>query len=113
MGDELGDWAIWSVIEQSSKQIGIEHFGAHDPRRICAKLAARAVAISSRSIFCLVTHQSRPRSGIRLHQASVCSRRVSQTPTFAHCATRRQAGLLWGRWIFKAVGQIIDDKAPG
>jgi integrase len=28
--DELGDWAIWSVVEQSSKQIGIEHFGAHD-----------------------------------------------------------------------------------
>jgi len=30
LGDELGDWAIWSVVEQSSKQIGIEHFGAHD-----------------------------------------------------------------------------------
>jgi integrase len=36
--DELGDWAIWSVVEQSSKQIGIEHFGAHDLRRTCAKL---------------------------------------------------------------------------
>jgi integrase len=35
--DELGDWAIWSVVEQSSKQIGIEHFGAHDLRRTCAK----------------------------------------------------------------------------
>ena len=33
VGDELGDWAIWSVVEQSSKQIGIEHFGAHDLRR--------------------------------------------------------------------------------
>jgi integrase len=37
VGDELGDWAIWSVVEQSSKQIGIEHFGAHDLRRTCAK----------------------------------------------------------------------------
>jgi hypothetical protein len=26
--EELGDWAIWSVVEQSSRQIGIEHFGA-------------------------------------------------------------------------------------
>ena len=38
VGDELGGWAIWSVVEQSSKQIGIEHFGAHDLRRTYAKL---------------------------------------------------------------------------
>jgi integrase len=31
--DTLSDWAVWSVVEQSSKQIGIEHFGAHDLRR--------------------------------------------------------------------------------
>ena len=31
--DSLSDWAVWSVVEQSSKQIGIEHFGAHDLRR--------------------------------------------------------------------------------
>jgi integrase len=37
-GDKLSDWAIWSIVEQSSKQIGIEHFGAHDLRRTCAKL---------------------------------------------------------------------------
>ena len=24
-GDELGEWAIWSVVEQSAKEIGIEH----------------------------------------------------------------------------------------
>jgi len=41
VGDELGDWAIWSVVEQSSKQIGIEHFGAHDFRRTCAKLCRK------------------------------------------------------------------------
>ncbi len=39
--DDLGDWAIWSVAEQSSKQIGIEHFGAHDLRRTCAKLCRK------------------------------------------------------------------------
>ncbi len=39
--DELGDWAIWSVVEQSSNQIGIEHFGAHDLRRTCAKLCRK------------------------------------------------------------------------
>jgi integrase len=41
VGDELGDWAIWSVVEQSSKQIGIEHFGGHDLRRTCAKLCRK------------------------------------------------------------------------
>jgi integrase len=40
--DELGDWAIWSVVEQSSKQIGLEHFGAHDLRRTCAKLCRKS-----------------------------------------------------------------------
>ena len=39
--DELGDWAIWSVVEQSAKQIGIERFGAHDLRRTCAKLCRK------------------------------------------------------------------------
>jgi integrase len=29
IGDELGDWAVWSVVEQSAKEIGIERFGAH------------------------------------------------------------------------------------
>jgi integrase len=41
IGDELSDWAIWSVVEQSSKQIGIERFGAHDLRRTCAKLCRK------------------------------------------------------------------------
>src|ERR1700720_1526142 len=39
--DSLSDWAVWSVVEQSSKQIGIERFGAHDLRRTCAKLCRK------------------------------------------------------------------------
>jgi integrase len=39
--DTLSDWAVWSVVAQSSKQIGIEHFGAHDLRRTCAKLCRK------------------------------------------------------------------------
>ena len=42
VGASLGDWAIWSVVEQSAKQIGIEHFGAHDLRRTCAKLCRKS-----------------------------------------------------------------------
>jgi integrase len=38
----LSDWAVWSVVEQSSKQIGIEHFGAHDLRRTCAKFCRKS-----------------------------------------------------------------------
>ena len=41
IGESLRDWAIWSVVEQAAKQIGIERFGAHDLRRTCAKLCRR------------------------------------------------------------------------
>ncbi len=41
-GEVLSDWAVWSVVEQAAKQIGIEHFGAHDLRRTCAKLCRKA-----------------------------------------------------------------------
>ena len=40
--DTLSDWAVWSIVEQSSKQIGTEHFGAHDLRRTCAKLCRKS-----------------------------------------------------------------------
>lgn len=42
IGDGLSDWAVWSVVEQAAKQIGIERFGAHDLRRTCAKLCRKA-----------------------------------------------------------------------
>ncbi len=42
VGASLSDWAVWSVVEQSAKQIGIEHFGAHDLRRTCAKLCRKS-----------------------------------------------------------------------
>ena len=42
IGDALSDWAVWSVVEQAAKEIGIERFGAHDLRRTCAKLCRKA-----------------------------------------------------------------------
>ena len=42
VGESLSDWAVWSVVEQSAKQIGIERFGAHDLRRTCAKLCRKS-----------------------------------------------------------------------
>ena len=41
LGKTLSNWAVWSVVEQSAKQIGIERFGAHDLRRTCAKLCRK------------------------------------------------------------------------
>ena len=41
VGESLSDWAVWSVVEQSARQIGIERFGAHDLRRTCAKLCRK------------------------------------------------------------------------
>jgi integrase len=42
VGNSLSDWAVWSVVEQSAKEIGIERFGAHDLRRTCAKLCRKS-----------------------------------------------------------------------
>ena len=42
IGENLSDWAVWSVVEQAAKEIGIEQFGAHDLRRTCAKLCRKA-----------------------------------------------------------------------
>jgi integrase len=42
VGESLSDWAGWSVVEQSAKEIGIERFGAHDLRRTCAKLCRKS-----------------------------------------------------------------------
>ncbi len=63
-GEGLSDWAIWSVVEQTAKQIGIEQFGAHDLRRTCAKLCRRLAAIWSRSSSFWGIPRSRPRNGI-------------------------------------------------
>jgi integrase len=40
-GNLLSDWAVWSVVEASARELGIEHFGAHDLRRTCAKLCRK------------------------------------------------------------------------
>ncbi len=42
VGTSLSDWAIWSVVMESAREIGIERFGAHDLRRTCAKLCRKA-----------------------------------------------------------------------
>ena len=42
VGEALSDWAVWSVVEQTAGEIGIERFGAHDLRRTCAKLCRKA-----------------------------------------------------------------------
>jgi integrase len=41
VGNTLSDWAVWSVVETSAREIGIERFGAHDLRRTCAKLCRK------------------------------------------------------------------------
>jgi integrase len=42
VGESLSDWAIWSVVTEAAKEIGIERLGAHDLRRTCAKLCRKA-----------------------------------------------------------------------
>ena len=39
--ESMSGWAVWSVVEQCAKEIGIERFGAHDLRRTCAKLCRK------------------------------------------------------------------------
>ena len=40
--ESLSDWAIWAVVTAAAKGIGMQHFGAHDLRRTCAKLCRKA-----------------------------------------------------------------------
>ena len=42
VGKNLSDWAVWAIVTESAKQIGIERLGAHDLRRTCAKLCRKA-----------------------------------------------------------------------
>ena len=42
IGESLGDWAVWAIVEQAAKEIGIDRFGVHDLRRTCAKLCRKA-----------------------------------------------------------------------
>lgn len=42
VGKSLSDWAVWAVVSEAAKQIGIDRFGAHDLRRTCAKLCRKA-----------------------------------------------------------------------
>ena len=42
VGASLSDWAIWAVVTEAAKEIGIERFGAHDLRRTCAKLCRKS-----------------------------------------------------------------------
>ena len=39
--ESMSGWAVWSVVEHSAREIGIERFGAHDLRRTCAKLCRK------------------------------------------------------------------------
>jgi integrase len=39
--ESMSGWAVWSVVEESAREIGIERFGAHDLRRTCAKLCRK------------------------------------------------------------------------
>ncbi len=42
VGNSLSDWAIWAVVTEAAKELGMENFGAHDLRRTCAKLCRKA-----------------------------------------------------------------------
>jgi site-specific recombinase XerD len=56
-GQTLSDWDVWSVVEQSARQIGIENFGAHNLRRNCAKLCRKAGGDLEQTTF-LLGHSS-------------------------------------------------------
>ena len=42
VGESLSDWAVWDIVQQAAREIGMENFGAHDLRRTCAKLCRKA-----------------------------------------------------------------------
>jgi hypothetical protein len=62
--DSLSDWAVWSVVEQSSKQIGSSTSVPTTCEGLAPSCAGRTAAISSRSNSCWGTRRSRPPSAI-------------------------------------------------
>ena len=62
VGESLSDWAIWSVVTEAAKEIGIDRFGAHDSGGLARSFAARPAVTWSRSSSCLGIRRSRPRS---------------------------------------------------
>jgi integrase len=41
LGEGLSPWSVWSVVQSTAREIGVERFGAHDLRRTCAKLCRK------------------------------------------------------------------------
>jgi hypothetical protein len=41
----LSDWAIWSVVEQAAKQVGIERIGAHNPSPLSCAAGTAALGL--------------------------------------------------------------------
>ena len=58
----MSEWAVWSVVEQSSKQIGIERFGVDDLRRTGAKLCRKHGGDLEQIKFCWGTLRSDDRA---------------------------------------------------
>jgi integrase len=84
VGEELSDWAVWSVVEQSAKEIGIESFGAHDLRRTCAKLCRKAGGDLEQIKFLLRRNQ--------------CSRMLAASGCRRCSISSRSACTLLGQW---------------
>jgi integrase len=64
LGEELGDWAIWSVVEASAKEIGMSTLELMICGGPVRSYAARTVATWSKSNFSLVTPRSKRRNDI-------------------------------------------------
>ena len=62
VGKSLSDWAVWSVVEQSAKEIGIEHSAPTTCAGPAPNSAGRAAVISNRSSSYSDTPPSRPRN---------------------------------------------------
>jgi integrase len=62
--ESMSGWAVWSVVEQSARGIGIERFGAHDLRRTWRNSAGRTAAAWNRSSSSWDTAPSKPPNAI-------------------------------------------------
>ena len=74
VGKSLSDWAVWSVVEQSAKEIGIEQFGATTCAGPAPSSAGRAAATWNKSSSSSATPRSRPRNGISARSRRLQSR---------------------------------------
>jgi site-specific recombinase XerD len=69
LGEGITEKAVWYIVKDSAKRVGLEKLAPHDPRRTCARLCHAAGGELEQIQFLLGMFPFRPRSATWLQAA--------------------------------------------